>query len=316
MATAVDVGIDVSKARLDLALGATGELVSLANDTRGIAVLRKRLRNLVVARIVLEASGGLETALVAELGAAGLPVVAVNPRQVRDFARATGQLAKTDALDARVLALFGERLRPELRPLPTEEERELKALVARRRELVAMITAEHNRLSRAPKVLHKEITAHIRWLEQRLRERDRELDGKLRHSPLWREREDLLRGVPGVGPVLCATLLAELPELGRLDRRQIAKLVGVAPLNRDSGTLRGKRTVWGGRGQVRTVLYMAALVAVQHNPVLKAFYQRLLQVGKPRKLALTAAMRKLLAILNAMLKTRTPWSEHAVAQNC
>jgi transposase len=251
-------------------------LLSAANDASGIAALRERLLSLAVARVVLEASGGLETALVAELGAAGLPVVVVNPRQVRDFARATGQLAKTDALDARVLALFGERLRPELRALPTEQERELKALVARRRELVEMITAERNRLARAPKVLRKEITAHIRWLEQRLMERDRDLDRMLRGSPLWREREDLLRGVPGVGPVLCATLLAELPELGRLGRREIAKLVGVAPLNRDSGTLRGKRTVCGGRGQVRAVLYMAALVAVHHNPVLKTFYQRLL----------------------------------------
>ena len=316
MEAAVYVGIDVSKARLDLALGPAGELLSAANDASGIAASRERLLSLTVARVVLEASGGLETALVAELGAAGLPVVVVNPRQVRDFARATGQLAKTDALDARVLALFGERLRPELRALPTEQERELKALVARRRELVEMITAERNRLARAPKVLRKEITAHIRWLEQRLMERDRDLDRMLRGSPLWREREDLLRGVPGVGPVLCATLLAELPELGRLGRREIAKLVGVAPLNRDSGTLRGKRTVWGGRGQVRAVLYMAALVAVHHNPVLKTFYQRLLNAGKPRKLALTAAMRKLLVILNAILKTHTPWSEHAPLQNC
>jgi transposase len=315
MEAAVYVGIDVSKARLDLALGATGELLNATNDAKGIAVLRERLLSLTVARVVLEASGGIETALAAELGAAGLPVVVVNPRQVRDFARATGQLAKTDALDARMLALFGERIRPELRPLPTAHERELKALVARRRELVEMITAERNRLGRAPKVLRKEITAHIRWLEQRLTARDQDLDRMLRSSPLWRERENLLRAVPGVGPVLCATLLAELPELGRLGRREIAKLVGVAPLNRDSGTLRGKRTVWGGRGQVRAVLYMAALVAVQHNPVLKTFYQRLLRVGKPRKLALTAAMRKLLLILNAILKTRTPWSEHAT-QKC
>jgi transposase len=244
----VYVGIDVSKASLDLALGTTGELVRVANDQRGIATLRKRLLRLTVARIILEASGGLETALVAELGAAGLPVVVVNPRQVRDFARATGQLAKTDALDARILALFGERLRPELRRLPTVQERELKALVARRREIVGMITAERNRLSRVPSMLHKEILAHIRWLEQRLLQRDRELANQLRRSPLWREREELLRGVPGVGPTVSATLLAELPELGHLNRREIAKLVGVAPLNRDSGTLRGKRSV----GRTRT----------------------------------------------------------------
>lgn len=307
MEAEVYVGIDVSKARLDLALSGEQSVSSTGNDPRGIAELCKRLSELGPARVVLEASGGLETALVAELAAAGLPVVVVNPRQVRDFARATGQLAKTDALDARMLALFAERVRPELRPLPTEQERELKAVVARRRELVEMITAEHNRLSRAPKLLRKEITAHIRWLEGRLKDRDRDLDKMLRGSPLWREREDLLKGVPGVGPVLCATLLAELPELGRLGRREVAKLVGVAPLNRDSGTMRGKRMVWGGRAPVRAVLYMATLSAVQHNPVLKAFYQRLCQAGKPRKVALTAAMRKLLVILNAMVKHKTPW---------
>jgi transposase len=222
----VYVGIDVSKASLDLALGTTGELVRVANDQRGIATLRKRLLRLTVARIILEASGGLETALVAELGAAGLPVVVVNPRQVRDFARATGQLAKTDALDARILALFGERLRPELRRLPTVQERELKALVARRREIVGMITAERNRLSRVPSMLHKEILAHIRWLEQRLLQRDRELANQLRLSPLWREREELLRGVPSVGPTVSATLLAELPELAS---SRLQRLYGVRP---------------------------------------------------------------------------------------
>jgi len=313
MATAVWVGIDVSKARLDVALGAAGELLSVANETRAIAGLVARLVELAPALLVLEASGGLETALVAELGAAQLPVVVVNPRQVRDFARATGQLAKTDALDARMLALFAERIRPELRRLPSEQERELKALVARRRELVEMITAERNRLGSAPKLLRKEITAHIRWLEGRLKERDRDLDRMLRSSPLWREREDLLRAVPGVGPVLCATLLADLPELGALSRREIAKLVGVAPLNRDSGTLRGRRTVWGGRARVRAALYMATLVAVRFNPVLKAFYLRLRGAGKPAKVALTAAMRKLLTILNAMLKQRSPWRPPCVA---
>jgi transposase len=305
---AVYVGIDVSKARLDLAMSSGGEVQSVSNDPRGIATVCERLRHVQPARVVLEASGGLETAVVAELGVAGLAVVVVNPRQVRDFARATGQLAKTDALDARVLALFAERIRPELRPLPSEQERELKALVARRRELVEMITAERNRLAAAPQRLRARIRKHIEWLERELERADQDLDQQLRNSPLWREREDLLRTVPGVGRVLCATLLAELPELGRLNRRAIAKLVGVAPLNRDSGTLRGKRTVWGGRAQVRAVLYMAALVAVRHNPVLKAFYQRLLHQGKPPKLALTAAMRKLLLILNAMLKHQTPWS--------
>jgi len=305
MGTVVGVGIDVSKARLDVALG--GELLSVANDPRGIAVLVKRLVKAEPARVVMEASGGLETLAAAELAAARLPVVVVNPRQVRDFARATGQLAKTDALDARVLALFAERIRPQLRRLPDEQERELKALVGRRRDLVEMLTAERNRLASAPRRVRKEIRAHIRWLSARLKDRDRELDRKLRSSPLWAEREDLLRGVPGVGPVLCATLLAELPELGRLNRREIAKLVGVAPLNRDSGRLRGRRTVWGGRAAVRAALYMGALAAIRYNPLLRAFYQRLRQAGKPAKLALTAAMRKLITILNAMLRARTPW---------
>jgi len=302
------VGIDVSKARLDVALGVAGELLWVANDARGIASLIARLVDLAPELVVLEASGGLQTALVAELGAAQLPVVVVNPRQVRDFARATGQLAKTDALDARMLALFAERIRPPVRPLPSEQELELKALVARRRELVEMITAERNRLDRAPRLLHKEISAHIRWLESRLKDRDRDLDRMLRSSPLWREREDLLRAVPGVGPVLCATLLADLPELGTLSRHQIAKLVGVAPLNCDSGTMRGRRAVWGGRAQVRAALYMATLAAVRCNPALKTFYLRLRSAGKPAKVALTAAMRKLLTVLNAMLKHRTHWS--------
>jgi len=308
MEAEVFVGIDVSKARLDVALGAAGELLSVEHEPRAIAALVKRLLQVRPARVVLEATGGLETTAVAELGAAGLPVVVVNPRQVRDFARATGQLAKTDALDARMLALFAERIRPEPRPLPSEQERELKALLARRRDLVEMLSAERNRYANAPKLLRKELAAHIRWLEARLKERDRDLDRMLRGSPLWREREDLLRGVPGIGPVLCATLLAELPELGRLGRREIAKLVGVAPLNRDSGAMRGKRTVWGGRAPVRAALYMATLSATRCNPPLAAFYRRLRERGKPAKVALTAAMRKLLITLNAMLKHRSTWS--------
>ena len=229
MAAAVWVGVDVSKAQLDVALGAASEVFGVANEPRGIAALVAQLRQLTVARVLVEASGGYATALVAELGVAGLPVVVINPRQVRDFARASGQLAKTDALDARLLALFAERVQPPLRPLPSEQERELKAQVARRRDLVEMLAAERNRLAIAPKLLHKELNAHLRWLEGRLKDRDRELARQLRSSPLWREKEDLLRGVPGVGPVLCATLLAELPEPGRLGRREIAKLAGVAP---------------------------------------------------------------------------------------
>lgn len=307
MEAEVWVGIDVSKAQLDVALGAEGELFSAANDAEGIASVLARLSQLPVARVVLEASGGLETAVVGELGAAGQPVVVVNPRQVRDFARATGQLAKTDALDARCLARFAERIQPELRALPSEEERALKALVARRRDLVEMLTAERNRLADARQALRKRIARHIAWLERELKRADEDLHQQLSNSPLWRERENLLKGVPGVGPVLCVTLLAELPELGRLNRREIAKLVGVAPLNRDSGTLRGKRTVWGGRAQVRAVLYMAVLSGVRHNPVLKAFHERLIARGKPAKVALVAAMRKLLTILNAIVRTGIPW---------
>lgn len=302
------VGIDVSKLRLDVALGSGGELLGVDNHPRAISALVARLLELGPALVVLEASGGLETAVVGELGAAALPVVVVNPRQVRDFARATGQLAKTDALDAHLIALFAERVRPELRPLPGEQELELKALVARRRQLVGMLTAERNRLGSAPNALRKELAAHIRWLEARLKQRDRDLDRMLRNSPLWREREDLLRSVPGVGPVLCATLLAGLPELGRLNRREIAALVGIAPINRDSGTMRGRRTVWGGRAHLRAALYMGTLVGVRYNPVLRPLYRRLLERGKAKKVALVACMRKLITILNAMLKHRTHWS--------
>jgi len=306
--TGVFVGIDVSKARLDVAVGPAGELLGVDNDARGIAELAGRLQRLGPELIVLEASGGLETVLVGELAAAGLPVAVINPRQVRDFARATGQLAKTDALDARALALFAERIKPPVRELPDAQTRQLRALVTRRRELVEMLTAERNRLGSVPAVLHREIRAHIRWLEARLKERNRDLDQLLRGSPLWREQEDLLSSVPGVGPVLCATLLAGLPELGRLNRHEIAALAGVAPLNRDSGTMRGRRTVWGGRAQVRATLYMATLSGVRFNPALRSLYCRLRAAGKPAKVALVAAMRKLITILNAMLKHRTHWS--------
>lgn len=304
----VFVGIDVSKARLDVAVGPAGELLRVEHDAGGIAELVGRLLKLGPELIVLEASGGLETGLVGELAAAQLPVAVVNPRQVREFARAKGQLAKTDALDARILALFAERMRPELRELPDEQTRQLQALVTRRRELVEMLTAERNRLARVPAVLHREIRTHIRWLQARLKERDHDLERMLRDSPLWREREDLLSSVPGVGPVLCATLLAGLPELGRLNRHEIAALVGIAPYPHDSGTLRGRRTVWGGRAHLRAALYMSTLVGVRYNPVLRSLYRRLLQRGKAKKLALVACMRKLITILNAMLKHRTHWS--------
>ena len=311
--TPVFVGIDVAKAQLDLALRPGGRF-SVANDEAGVAQILDRLRAVSPALVVLEATGGLEIPLTGALAAAGMPVVVVNPRQVRDFAKATGQLAKTDALDAQVLAQFAEVLRPAPRPLPDAQTQTLAALLTRRRQLVEMLTAEKNRLASAHTPVRTSLRTHITWLERELAHTDRDLAAAIHESPVWREKDELLRSVPGVGPVLTTTLLATVPELGTLTGKQMAALVGVAPLSRDSGTLRGKRTVWGGRAQVRAALYMAALVATRYNPAIKTCYQRLCQAGKAKKLALTACMRKLLTILNAMLKTRTPWRE-AVAQH-
>ena len=309
------VGVDVSKAALDVGLSPTSEGWSVPNEEEGIDELVRRLRELSPALVVLEASGGLELPAVVGLGEAGLPVVVVNPRQVRDFAKATGKLAKTDALDAQVLALFAERVRPTPRPLPDADALALSGLMARRRQLVAMVVAERNRLTRALPPVRSGIQEHIAWLEDKLRDLDGELSRTLRESPLWQERENLLRSVPGIGPVVTLTLLAELPELGMLNRKQIAALVGVAPLNRDSGVLRGRRTVWGGRAPVRTALYMATLVATRFNPVIRSFYDRLCSTGKPKKVALVASMRKLLTILNAMLKHRTAWDPILVQES-
>jgi transposase len=306
-AAAVCVGVDVAKAQLDLACRPSGETWSVANDEAGIHPLVDRLRSLTPTIIVLEATGGYEVAVVAALAAAGLPVVVVNPRQVRDFAKATGQLAKTDRLDAQVLALFAERVRPPTRPLPDEAAQALDALLTRRRQLVEMLTAERNRLLVARAAVRRDLQQHIRWLQRRLADVDGELHTAVKASPLWRVKDDLLQSVPGVGRVVSLTLLAELPELGRLSHKEIAALVGVAPLNRDSGTLRGKRLVYGGRAPVRAALYMAALVATKWNPVIRAFYERLRRAGKPAKVALTACMRKLLTILNAMARSGTPW---------
>lgn len=300
------VGIDISQSQLDIALRPEGHF-TFTHDDSGIAQAVERLLGLVPALIVLEATGGLELPLTGALAAAGLPVVVVNPRQARDFARAAGQLAKTDRLDAQILARFAEVMRPTPRPLPDEQAQALAAILARRRQLIEMLTAEKNRLKRAAHPIRKSLKAHIVWLEREVSHTDTDLTQAIRQSPIWREKDDLLRSAPGVGPVLSTTLLANLPELGALNRKQIAVLVGVAPLNRDSGTLRGKRTVWGGRAQVRTALYMSALVATRYNPVIKAFYERLCAAGKSKKVALTACMRKLLIILNAMLKHRTPW---------
>jgi transposase len=302
------VGIDVSKAQLDVSVRPGGELTRHANDEAAISELVAKLVGLSPTLTVLEATGGYEAPVVAALVVAGVTVAVVNPRQVRDFAKATGTLAKTDAIDAAVLARFAEVVRPEARPIDDEQTSELAAMVNRRRQLIDMLTAETNRM-RACRTdrLRKSIYEHVAWLRRQIRDVDSDLDTKLRSMPLWREKEDLLRSVPGVGPVLSRTLLAELPELGTIDRGKIAALVGVAPLNRDSGTMRGKRTIWGGRASVRAVLYMATLAATRRNPVIRAIYERLVAAGKAKKVALVACMRKLLLTLNAMLRDRRAW---------
>lgn len=304
---AVYVGIDVAKAQVDVAVRPTGQRWTISNDEPGIGELVSRLKALGPAMVVLEASGGLELPSVAALTAASLPVVIVNPRQVRDFARATGTLAKTDALDAAVLAHFADAVRPPVRPLRDAETQVLNSLVARRHQVIAILVAEKNRLGSAISAVRPRIEAHIAWLEQELNDIDEGLRQTLRSSPVWREKDDILRTVPGVGEQLSLALLAHLPELGTLNRRQIAALVGVAPFNRDSGAMRGKRRVWGGRSRVRAVLYMGALAASRFNPVIHDYYQRLLAAGKPKKVAHVACMRKLLVILNSMLKHRSPW---------
>lgn len=308
-AVPVFVGIDVAKADLAVAVRPQTEAWLVPNDDKGIQDLVARLRTVAPTLLVLEATGGYERPLVAALAAAGFPLVVANPRQVRDFARATGQLAKTDSIDASILALFAERVRPEPRPLSDDATQALDALLTRRRQLLEMLVAERNRLTHARPAIRRDIAQHVRWLERRLHDVDTDLDQAIQTSPVWRAKENLLRSAPGVGPVLSRTLIGDLPELGTLNRKQIAALVGVAPLARDSGTLKGKRLVWGGRAPVRAVLYMAALVATRRNPIIRRFYQRLLATGKPKKLALTACMRKLLTILNAMMRTQTAWRQ-------
>ena len=302
------VGIDVSKATLDVAILPLGRHFVVSNDEVGIDELLSGLEDLRPILVVLEASGGYERPVAAAIAASGIAVAVVNPRQTRDFARATGKLAKTDALDAKALARFAEALRPEPRALLEEEAREFQSILARRRQVIQMMSAEKNRLGAATsKAVGKRIEAHVHWLEKELSRTDRDLDEAIEGSPAFKENEALLRSVPGVGPVLCRTLMAELPELGSLPPRELSALVGVAPLNRDSGTLRGKRAVWGGRARVREALYMGALVASRYNPHIKEFYERLVAAGKPKKVALVACMRKLLVILNALLRDRTPW---------
>jgi len=301
------IGVDVAKAVLDVVVRPTGEVGQFPNDAAGHAALIAWMTPLAPAGVVLEATGGYERAAVAALAAAGLPAVVVNARQVRDFARSTGQLAKTDRLDAAVLALFGERVQPALRPLTDAATAELAELLTRRQQLVGMLTMERNRLRETQTRVRRSVQAHITWLERQLAATDDDLRQAIEASPVWRVQEQLLQSVPGVGDVVSRTLLGLLPELGRLNRKAIAALVGVAPLARDSGQYRGKRGIWGGRAAVRQILYMAALVGVRWNPVLRALYARLVTAGKAKKVALVACMRKLLTILNAMLATGTPW---------
>jgi transposase len=305
----VVIGIDVSKARVTVAVHPTGAQWESATTPDAIESLAATLAAHHPTLVVLEATGGYERSVVAACAAIQLPVAVVNPRQVRAFAQAIGRTAKTDAIDAQLLALFGARLSPVARPVPDEATVALAALVARRRQLLEMLGAERQRLTQAgTPVVRRDLRQHVRWLERRLSDVDDELDGAIRRSPVWRVQEDLLRSVPGVGPTVARTLLGELPELGQLERRQIAALVGIAPFNRDSGAWRGQRHIWGGRASVRAALYMAALVGTRHNPVLAEFYRRLRLAGKPPKVALIAVMRKLLTILNAMLKQQTPWA--------
>jgi transposase len=305
-------GIDVAKAPWDIAVRPSGERWTVPHAADGVATLVAQGQALHPTLIVLEAPGGLERAATAALATAGLPVVVVNPRQARDFARATGQLAKTDALDARALAHCADVIRPTPRPLPDAQTQELRALLGRRQPLIVMRTAEQNRLAGTSGRLQTDIEAHITWLNERLATLDNDIETLLRASPLWREHDDLWQSAPGIGPVCARTLRLELPELGTLNRRQIAALVGVAPRNGDSGTRRGRRMIGGGRAHVRTVLYMGTLVATRYNPRIKAFYERLLAAGKVKKVALTACMHKFLTILNAMLKHRTPWQAQEV----
>ena len=308
MSEQITVGIDVSKDRLDVHVRPLAQAFAVARDGAGLATLCERLKEVVPAVVALEATGGYETVVTTTLGSAGLPVVVVNPGQVRSFARALGKRAKTDPIDAAVIAHFAAATAPEIRPLPDAATQMPADLVARRRQIVEMTGAEHQRLRRMtlPRV-RRSIERLIRALERELADLYRDINDAVRSSPAWREAEDLLSSVPGVGPIVSRSLLAELPELGTLDRKKIAALAGLAPFTRQSGTWKGRSFIGGGRTAVRTVLFMAALVATRHNPVLKAFYARLLQAGKPKMLALLAVARRLLVILNAILRDKRPW---------
>lgn len=303
------VGIDVSKNTLDIRIDPAGEGLHVAYDDAGISQVCQRLAEVSPTLIVMEATGGLETRLASELVSKGLPVAIINPRQARDFAKATGQLAKTDRVDAAMLAAFARAIRPAVRPLKDADTRDLEDLVTRRRQLIAMRVQETLRLSTAAsKALQKNLKAHIVWLDKQIAKLDDDMNTRLRNSDVWRTKDDLLRGIPGVGAVTSLTLLAKCPELGQLNRREISKLIGVAPLANDSGKHRGKRFIWGGRAEVRAVLYMATVSAIRCNPAIKAFADRLTKAGKPAKVVIVACMRKLLTIMNAMLKSNTPWT--------
>jgi transposase len=302
------VGIDVSKAMLDVAVSPSGEVLKFANDAHGIEELNKKLKSAGVDLVVMEATGGYETAVATALVSSGLRVAVVNPRQIRDFAKATGRLAKNDRIDAQVIAEFGQAIEPEIVRLPDEDARELEALLVRRRQLVAMRVQEVNRLGLMQGAMRKRIKAHIDWLEKEIDKLDVDLTTGLRSSPAWRAKDELLRTLKGIGAITSSTLIVALPELGQLDRRAIAALVGLAPFNRDSGVMRGRRSIYGGRSQVRTLLYMAATTAIRSNPVIRAFYERLKSRGKPHKVAMVACMRKMLTILNAMVRQSTPWT--------
>ncbi|MGH6908288.1 MAG: IS110 family transposase [Aestuariivirga sp.] len=302
----VVAGIDVSKDWLDVAIG--NESLRVANDAAGVSGLIERLRKADAEWVVMEATGGYETQAASTIAGAGLRLAVVNPRQVRDFAKATGRLAKNDCIDAQVIAAFGEAIEPQVVRLPDEQTRELQELLMRRQQLVGMRVQETNRLGLMEGAMRKQIKSHIAWLDRAIDELNTDLTARLRKSPVWREKDELLRSLKGIGPITSSTLMASLPELGELDRRSIAALVGVAPFNRDSGTFRGRRAIWGGRAHVRQMLYMAATSAIRSNPVIKPFYERLVGRGKPHKVAVVACMRKMLTILNAMMRSNTPWT--------
>jgi len=310
METNIFVGVDVSKDSLDVAIGEQKEIITFVNDQKGVDALVKKLKRIDVQLTVFESTGGYELLAASCLAEAGLAVVIVNPRQVRNFAKATGILAKTDAIDARVIARFAEALKPEVRPLKDRQTSELTALVARRRQIIEMIVAETNRLRLANKRNKKDIKDHIRWLQKRLDKIETDIGKMIQSSPIWRCKDDILQSVPGIGPITSATLICDLPELGVLSPKKIAMLAGLAPLNCDSGKFKGRRRIWGGRGSVRSILYMATLAAIRCNPAIKGFYQRLIAAGKCHKVAATACMRKLLIIVNAMLRDQTLWQQN------